>query len=311
MQEIEKLVKTLRELRIGRYPPPIVVESGTPVVEVLREMADKWVRHAIVVEPGTKKLSGMVSIRGVLEFLGGGERHKIVEEKYGGDLYKALFEEPVDSIQYPPPYVTLDDTLIDVVELMVERDIGALAVTDREGNVVGKISERHIMSLFAATKMFVRVAELMSSPLITMHPQDPLIECQRLMKAKRIRRIVLKDSRGIRGIVSVKDIAKYYSSPEVLERLRLHGEEDVHGTPLCYVAVREVATVSPEVDLGDAIKMMRERNIGSLVVVDEEGRDLGIITERDFIRKLPRIWGVDLFVDEAQKLIIAGRTAFL
>lgn len=304
-------MKTLRELRVGRYPPPVVVESGTPVIEVLRKMSDKWVRHAIVVEPGTRKLSGMVSIRGVLEFLGGGERHRMVEEKYCGDLYRALLEEPVDSIQYPPPYVTLDDTLIDVVELMIERDVGALAVTDREGNVVGKISERHIMSLFAATKMFVRVAELMSSPLITMHPQDSLIDCQKLMRAKRIRRVVLKDSRGIRGIVSVKDIAKYYSRPEILERLRLQGKEEVHRTPLCYLAVRDVATVGPEVDLGDAIKMMRERDVGSLVVVDEEGKDLGIITERDFIRKLPRIWGVDFFVDEAQKLIIAGRTAFL
>ncbi|MEL9990648.1 MAG: CBS domain-containing protein [Thermoproteus sp.] len=50
----------------------------------------------------------------------------------------------------------------------------------------------------------------------------------------------------------------------------------------------------PPVTLGrdataqQAAELMAERNIGSVVIVDEEGRPLGIITERDIVRAAAR-----------------------
>ncbi len=47
----------------------------------------------------------------------------------------------------------------------------------------------------------------------------------------------------------------------------------------------EVYTVAPNVSVFDALKKMAEHDIGALVVV-EEGRVLGIFTERDYARKM-------------------------
>lgn len=46
-----------------------------------------------------------------------------------------------------------------------------------------------------------------------------------------------------------------------------------------------VRTISPEATLAEAARLMRKFNIGSLVVV-EEGKAIGIITERDLAYKI-------------------------
>ena len=47
----------------------------------------------------------------------------------------------------------------------------------------------------------------------------------------------------------------------------------------------EVATIGVERNLCDAIRVLVEKNIGSLIVMDEKGAIAGIITERDVLRQ--------------------------
>ena len=46
-----------------------------------------------------------------------------------------------------------------------------------------------------------------------------------------------------------------------------------------------VISVSPESTLDQALKVMSEHNVGAVVVLDAEGRLMGIFSERDFARK--------------------------
>ncbi|MDP8960654.1 MAG: CBS domain-containing protein [Actinomycetota bacterium] len=50
------------------------------------------------------------------------------------------------------------------------------------------------------------------------------------------------------------------------------------------VMTKNVLTTSPGATVADAAKAMTDRKIGSACVVDEQGRLLGIITERDVLR---------------------------
>jgi len=47
-----------------------------------------------------------------------------------------------------------------------------------------------------------------------------------------------------------------------------------------------VHTISPGATVFEAIGRMVERNVGSLLVTDEDGEPIGIITERDYLRKV-------------------------
>jgi CBS domain-containing protein len=48
----------------------------------------------------------------------------------------------------------------------------------------------------------------------------------------------------------------------------------------------ETITIAANLVVVDALKIMAEKNIGSVVVVDAEGNYLGILTERDYSRKV-------------------------
>ena len=48
----------------------------------------------------------------------------------------------------------------------------------------------------------------------------------------------------------------------------------------------DVAAVRVESNVADAIRMMLDRHVGAVGVVDSEGRVAGIFTERDVLRKL-------------------------
>lgn len=49
------------------------------------------------------------------------------------------------------------------------------------------------------------------------------------------------------------------------------------------IMIRDVATTSPDRTIAEAARLMEEKNIGCLVVIDRE-RVVGIITERDFLK---------------------------
>ena len=50
-------------------------------------------------------------------------------------------------------------------------------------------------------------------------------------------------------------------------------------------AHRDVSTVGPKASVFDALRLMADKNIGALVVVDGE-RVLGVVSERDYARKV-------------------------
>ena len=56
------------------------------------------------------------------------------------------------------------------------------------------------------------------------------------------------------------------------------------------VMTMEPVTVGPETTLAEAARLMWERRIGSLLVVDDEGRLRGIITERDLVFAVSEAW---------------------
>ena len=49
---------------------------------------------------------------------------------------------------------------------------------------------------------------------------------------------------------------------------------------------KQLWTILPEVSVLDALKLMAEKEIGALMVVDKKGKVFGIMTERDYARKI-------------------------
>lgn len=104
-----------------------------------------------------------------------------------------------------------DASIADLLDLLAERRIGAVVVSDGDGRVDGIISERDlVMKLRVGTEAFgsVHVRDYMSTDVATCVPGDDTETLARKMTEMRVRHLpVLVDGR-LAGIVSIGDIVK-------------------------------------------------------------------------------------------------------
>jgi CBS domain-containing protein len=115
--------------------------------------------------------------------------------------------------------VETDAKLRDIVDILASRRIGAVVVLERF-RPVGVFSERdlvNVLSAHGAAGLQLSVTGLMSSPIITGHPEDRIEQALDLMTRERIRHLpVLQDDKLI-GLVSIGDLVKHRLSEKELE----------------------------------------------------------------------------------------------
>jgi CBS domain-containing protein len=129
------------------------------------------------------------------------------------------------------------------------------------------------------------VHELMHAPVATVTPDTPACEAARLLGTRKIRHLPVVDHDGrLVGIVTDRDLRQAVFHPAVQARLGTTGEA-VGDLPVRELMTRGVVTVAPWADLRQAARLMHERKIGALPVV-EDGRLVGILTETDVLRAL-------------------------
>ncbi len=106
--------------------------------------------------------------------------------------------------------VSPDDTVLDALRLMAERDIGAVLVTSG-ADLVGILSERDYarkMVLHGKSSRDTAVREVMTSHLVTVAPDKTCDDCMALMTDKRIRHLPVVDDGRLVGIISIGDIVR-------------------------------------------------------------------------------------------------------
>jgi CBS domain-containing protein len=115
--------------------------------------------------------------------------------------------------------VTADQSVLDAIKLMAEKNIGALLVTDA-GNasdnsgankLIGLLSERDYarkVILKGKNSHSTTVGEIMSSNLVTVGPDADVDSCMALMTKHKIRHLPVLDRNRIVGILSIGDMVK-------------------------------------------------------------------------------------------------------
>jgi CBS domain-containing protein len=104
--------------------------------------------------------------------------------------------------------VSSQETVLAALELMAEKNIGAVLVVD-EGKLSGIFSERDY-----ARKVILKgrhsndtlVEDVMTRQVITIEPEQQLEECMVIMSEKHIRHLPVMKEGELTGIISINDV---------------------------------------------------------------------------------------------------------
>lgn len=133
------------------------------------------------------------------------------------------------------------------------------------------------------TETTLRVRDVMSKDVATIERNEKLMVADDVMRLGRIRHLPVVDADGaLAGIVSQRDL--FHSGLIKALGYGTHAQRQALDMLVIKEAMKtEVLTTTPETELADAARLMLEKKIGCLVVL-EDGKIVGILTESDFVR---------------------------
>ena len=112
--------------------------------------------------------------------------------------------------------VSPDTMVFDAIQLMADKNIGALLVTEGD-QLVGILSERDYtrkIALKGKSSKDTPVREIISGQIIQIGPDHTVEECLRLMTDHRIRHLPVLEQGRIAGIVSIGDLVNWIISAQ-------------------------------------------------------------------------------------------------
>jgi acetoin utilization protein AcuB len=138
----------------------------------------------------------------------------------------------------------------------------------------------------------MRVADLMTREVRTVGPDDPFDEVFLLVVFDKIRHVPVVEKDRVIGIVSDRDLAKVLGVAPRRRGTVVKEGKVVLVLPsrrVRHIMTRGVVTIRPDAGAAAAARLMAERKIGGLPVVDDGGHLVGIITATDILAAFVRL----------------------
>ncbi|MHC4417753.1 MAG: sigma 54-interacting transcriptional regulator, partial [Planctomycetota bacterium] len=145
-----------------------------------------------------------------------------------------------------------------------------VSVSDSVETEIRGVSSESFGSSFP---VWLEIADVMSRDVINISPDDTVVYAARVMSESKISCIVVLDGDDLAGIVTERDFLEKVGG----------GEKDFAKRKVAEIMSSPVASVPPSLAVFEASKLMGEKGIKRLVVV-EEGSVVGIVTQTDLIR---------------------------
>jgi CBS domain-containing protein len=118
------------------------------------------------------------------------------------------------------------------------------------------------------------IGTMVSTPVATVRPTATLREAARLLAADRVGLLVVIDHRGVRGVLSERDLVTAIADGE-----------DVEVERVADFLVDDLVTVDEKVSVEDAARTMSEAELRHLTVA-RDGEVIGVVSIRDVVAAL-------------------------
>ena len=265
----------------------ISIPPTKSIIGAVEQMTKCGFRRLPVTDAGTKKLRGIVTSGDIINFMGGGDKYRLVEVRHNGNLIAALNENVRTIMTQNPVTLGHDASIRDAVGIITKKKIGGLPIIGRDGALAGIVTERDVLQVLGNERSLLKVEDIMTTTLRVTEPDCPIAKVTKDMTSYRFRRLPVVSDEVLYGIVTATDIMRYLGSREVFSRLTTGNIAEVTSLPVRTLVAGSLITTTPGRSINEAAREMLKKNIGALPVI-EDSRLIGLVTEFDLVRAFAR-----------------------
>lgn len=145
--------------------------------------------------------------------------------------------------------------------------------------IVGVVTKSDLLQLVDSTKT---LSSVMAREIKAVGATERLVHARRMILDHDVARLPVLDGGRLQGIIAEHEIANAFAGFKLADESVQKAM--VRELNVGDYMVRNVVTASPEMTCVDAARMMRERHVGALPILNGEGTIQGIVTRTDLIK---------------------------
>lgn len=266
--------------------PPIGIENGSTLDMVINKLLTLRISRLFIFKD--KKPVGIVSEKDILNYF------------YKEKLQKRIAEVSVNEIMQEDIFFKDDSTPIpEAAKFMIDNRCSSIGVSSK-GELVGIVTKTDFTKFYAEKYLGKnQVKSHMSLNYFSTFTKDTLFDMiQKMLESEISRMVIVRNERNPVGIIATGDIFRAVLDVEAKENtqkimnITLDYEKfwsrykEFCSLPAEQVMGRGVIQVMDNDDLANACKMILDKKINALVVLDSDEQVKGIVGKRDILETL-------------------------
>jgi CBS domain-containing protein len=118
-------------------------------------------------------------------------------------------------------------TVYRAIELMSDKNIGGLLITDADGKMLGIFTERDYarrVILQGRSSKDTDIGEIMTADPVTVSPDNSIEDCMKLMTGRFVRHLPVLDNGCLCGMISIGDVVRFIIDEQrgIIEELEVY-----------------------------------------------------------------------------------------
>ena len=257
----------VKDIMDKNYPSIYADELATKARAVLRERA---LRILPVVDEH-KRLVGVISRNDIM------------------NITSSVSAIRVNGIMVTHPYAVIPDVYaVQVMREMVRRDewYAPVIKSSQDLSYIGMLSLEHFIlkSLEKnVTRLSTPLSNIMSTKLLTCSPNDEIDNIWQNMRERSFAACPVVEKGKAVGIVTQQNLLE---SGGIFPGFEAKKGRFKAPTKISFVMKTPLVSLKPTNTIKEAAKLMLERNIGRIPIVDDKGKLVGIVDREDIVKTL-------------------------
>jgi predicted transcriptional regulator len=195
----------------------------------------------------------------------------------------------IEHCLFHAPHIKMQHTAGKIAEMMIQSKIHYLPVFDDQEKFIGMVSARNMLRTYESHNIFTtRISEMVRAkkrPLIVIQEEETIGQALHIFKETKLSKLVVVNKEGrLRGVLSYYDLISFLIAPKKKERGALNTDKSSLQTKRVKHFLKSyVLTLSPNDFARDALHLILEKKIGSVVITDPNSKPIDILTTRDLL----------------------------